>query len=161
VVGDGAVGTPVDTVAYTYDGTWKDKLASFDGNAITYDTNGNPLTYSGWTYTWTQGRKLQQAANGSTTASYKYDASGIRKEKTVNGTTTKYNVVGGRVTWQKTGTNNPIYFLYDAAGKLWGLKYSDGNTYFYVRNAQGDVIKIVNGSGAVVEEYAYDAWGNP
>ena len=40
------------------------------------------------------------------------------------------------------------------------MKYTDGNTYFYVRNAQGDIIKIVNSSGTVVVEYAYDAWGN-
>jgi len=40
------------------------------------------------------------------------------------------------------------------------LKYTDDNTYFYVRNAQGDIIKIVNGSGSVVVEYTYDAWGN-
>jgi RHS repeat-associated protein len=93
-------------------------------------------------------------------ASYKYDANGMRTEKTVNGTTTKYNIVGERVTWQQTGSNNPIYFLYDAVGKLWGLKYTDGDVYFYVRNLQGDIIKVVNSAGLIVVEYAYDAWGN-
>ena len=49
--------------------------------------------------------------------------------------------------------------MYDSGGKLWALKYTDGNTYFYVRNAQGDIIKIVDVSGNAVVEYAYDAWG--
>ena len=33
----GALGTPTDTVAYTYNTTWRDQLASYDGQAITYD----------------------------------------------------------------------------------------------------------------------------
>ncbi len=160
VAGDGAVGAAIDTVAYTYDATWKDKLASYDGVGITYDNIGNPTDDGTWEYTWTQGRKLQQMTDGATTASFKYNDDGIRTEKTVNGTTIKYNVVGGNVTWEKTGASNPIYFLYDASGSLWGLKYTDGNLYFYVYNAQGDIIKIVNSSGTVVVEYGYDAWGN-
>jgi RHS repeat-associated protein len=69
-----------------------------------------------------------------------------------------YNVVGGKVTWEKTGSNNPIYYSYDASGSLWGMQYN-GSMYFYVRNAQGDIIKLINSSGVVVVEYAYDAWG--
>ena len=57
-----------------------------------------------------------------------------------------------------TLTNNPIYYTYDASGSLWGMQYN-GSMYFYVRNAQGDIIKLINSSGTVVVEYAYDAWG--
>ena len=60
---------------------------------------------------------------------------------------------------KRQASSNPIYCVYDSGDKLWALKYTDGNTYFYVRNAQGDIIKIVNSSGTVVVEYAYDAWG--
>ncbi|MDW7658489.1 MAG: RHS repeat-associated core domain-containing protein [Bacillota bacterium] len=159
VDGDGAVGTAQETVSYAYaDTAWKDKLTSYNGAAITYDEIGNPLTDGTWTYTWTQGRKLQQTAKTGTTISYKYNDSGIRTEKTVNGVTTVYNVVGGRVTWEKTGSNNPIYYTYDASGSLWGMQYN-GSMYFYVRNAQGDIIRLINSTGAAVVEYAYDAWG--
>lgn len=161
VDGDGTLGTPTGTIAYVYgDSTWKDKLTSYNGVTINYDAIGNPTSDGTWTYTWTQGRKLQQISKTGTTASYKYNSDGVRTEKTVNGVTTVYNVVGGQVTWEKTGTNNPIYHLYDASGMLWGLKYTDGNTYFYVRNAQGDIIKIVDSTGAVKVAYDYDAWGN-
>ncbi|HAL74157.1 MAG TPA: hypothetical protein DCM45_03570, partial [Clostridiales bacterium] len=159
VDGDGAVGTALETISYTYtDTAWKDKLTSYNGATITYDEIGNPLTDGTWTYTWAQGRKLQQITNGTTTASYKYNESGIRTEKTVNSVTTVYNVVGGKITWEKTGTNNPIYYTYDASGSLWGMQYN-GSMYFYVRNAQGDIIKLINSTGAVVVEYTYDAWG--
>ncbi len=160
VAGDGAVGTAVDTVSYGYtDSTWKDKLTSFDGNTITYDNIGNPLSDGTWTYSWTQGRKLEQISKSGTTASYKYNSDGIRTEKTVNGVTTVYNVVGGKVTWEKTGSNTPMYYLYDASGKLWAVQYNS-NTYLYVRNAQGDITKLINNAGDVVVEYTYDAWGN-
>ena len=159
--GDSDHGTQLGSQTWTYDSTWKDKLIGYNGKSITYDNIGNPLNDGIWTYTWTQGRRLQQITDGTTTASYKYNDSGIRTEKTVNGTATKFNLVGDNITWQKTGTSDPIYFIYDSGDKLWALKYTDGNTYFYVRNAQGDIIKIVDTSGNVVVEYAYDAWGKP
>ncbi len=161
VDGDGTLGTPLETIGYGYsDSVWKDKLTSYNGSTITYDEIGNPISDGTWSYTWTQGRKLQQISKSGTTASYKYNSDGIRTEKTVNGVTTVYNVVGGQVTWEKTGSNNPIYYLYDASGVLWGLKYTDNSMYFYVRNAQGDITKIVNKDGNEVVAYAYDAWGN-
>ena len=33
-------------------------------------------------------------------------------------------------------------------------------TYLYVKNAQGDVVQIVDGNGNTVVTYIYDAWGN-
>jgi RHS repeat-associated protein len=39
------------------------------------------------------------------------------------------------------------------------LEYN-GTKYAYVKNLQGDVIRIINGNGATVVEYTYDAWGN-
>ncbi len=159
VAGDGTLGDPVDTIDYGYTDTiWKDKLTSFDGAAITYDEIGNPLTDGTWTYTWAQGRKLQQITDGTTTASYKYNDADIRTEKTVNGVTTTYNVVGGQVTWEKTGTDAAIYYSYDASGKLWAIQYG-GSTYFYIRNAQGDITRLIDSAGDTVVEYAYDAWG--
>ncbi|MBO4479462.1 MAG: RHS repeat-associated core domain-containing protein [Clostridia bacterium] len=35
----------------------------------------------------------------------------------------------------------------------------NGVPYYYVRNLQGDVTKIIDGSGNVVVEYTYDSWG--
>ena len=40
-----------------------------------------------------------------------------------------------------------------------GLIYG-GNTYFYRRDCQGNIIAILDNAGAVVVEYKYDAWGN-
>jgi YD repeat-containing protein len=39
--------------------------------------------------------------------------------------------------------------------------YAEGvfDTYWYEKNLQGDVVKILNTSGSVVASYTYDAWG--
>ena len=49
-----------DTVYYGYsDSNWKDKLTSYDGQTITYDAIGNPLSYrDGISMTWKNGRQL-------------------------------------------------------------------------------------------------------
>ena len=31
--------------------------------------------------------------------------------------------------------------------------------YYYLRNAQGDIVKLIDASGATVVEYTYDTWG--
>lgn len=38
------------------------------------------------------------------------------------------------------------------------MKYN-GTLYYYVLNAQGDVVRIVNSSRSVVASYTYDPWG--
>ena len=35
------------------------------------------------------------------------------------------------------------------------------NRYFYVRNAQNDIIALIDENGTEVVRYEYDAWGNP
>jgi len=49
-------------------------------------------------------------------------------------------------------------FLYDESGSPYSFIYN-GTQYYYVKNLQGDVMRIVNTSGTVVANYTYDAWG--
>ena len=99
----GTLGTPTDTVSYTYDSTWKDKLVSYDGQTITYDEIGNPLSYRGYTLTW-QGKRLQSLSGNSTTASYTYDEQGVRSSKTVNNVTTTFSYNGSLLMAQVQGS---------------------------------------------------------
>jgi len=48
--------------------------------------------------------------------------------------------------------------LYDENGSAYSFIYN-GTQYYYVKNLQGDVVKILNTSGGVVASYTYDAWG--
>ncbi len=149
----------IDTYVYGYaDTDWKDKLTSYDGKAITYDAIGNPLTYDGYTYTWEDGRRLASITGNGNNISYKYNDSGIRTEKTVNGITTKYHLVGDKVTYESDGSNE-IYYTYDSNGNLISMNLN-GTEYYYVRNGQNDIIGLVDSTGTQVVIYTYDAWGS-
>ncbi|HEX2938555.1 MAG TPA: RHS repeat-associated core domain-containing protein [Ruminiclostridium sp.] len=155
----GTLGAPTAVHSYGYgDSNWKDKLTSYDGSAITYDAIGNPLSYiGGWNFTWQQGRKLATAANGQTSISYKYNSDGIRTQKTVNGTATNYYLEGGNIAWQTDGTNT-IHYTYDSDGDLAYMNLN-GNLYYYERNAQNDIIGLVDSNMNEVVTYTYDSWG--
>ena len=103
----------LNTQTFTYeDSDWPDKLTAVNGNTITYDDLGNPLSYNGWTYVWEAGRQLKRMSNDNSIIDYKYDDSGIRISKTINNVTTNYTTVDGRITSQNDGTNL-FYFRYD------------------------------------------------
>ena len=148
--------------SYTYgDSEWKDLLTAYNGQPITYDNIGNPLTYyDGSTFTWSDGRKLTGITKGTDTISYTYDSNGLRASKTVNGTTTEYYWLDGTLYAEKTG-NRYIYFHYDDNGIAYGFTVNDGTStdYYYIHNLQGDVIGIVDNNGTKVVEYTYDEWG--
>ena len=102
---------------------------------------------------------------------FEYNADGIRIEKTyaerageVPVYTDVYTVDGSKIlseqrTDEETGNViRTIYYVYDANGQPVGMKYN-GVQYWYQKNMQGDVVRILNASGAEVVSYAYDAWG--
>jgi len=59
---------------------------------------------------------------------------------------------------RQTWGSNYIDFLYDENGSAYSFIYN-GTQYYYVRNLQGDVVRILNTSGTTVVAYSYDAWG--
>ena len=149
----GALGNVTSTKQYSYQ---YDRLVSVTENGvttnITYDVSGNPLTYhNGMSFQWEMGRQLAGITNGSTTISYTYNEDGIRTSKTVNGVTTEYTLVDGRITYQTDG-NTSMYFRYDGNDELIGFEYTVNgvtNEYYYVKNLQGDIIDILDNTGYV------------
>ena len=94
----------------------------------------------------------------TTNLSFSYDEEGKRVSKTVGNTTWKYVYNGSNLVYMTDGTNY-LHFSYDATGAS-GFTYNN-TPYYYLKNAQGDIIGIANSTGTVVTEYSYDAWGNP
>lgn len=148
---------PIHTFIYGNE-NWKDQLTAVDGKAITYDANGNPLTYDGYNYTWQRGTQLASIVGNGKSISYVYDSQGHRVQKTVNGVTTDYLYSGDLLMRQIDGTNT-LDFQYDANGDMVGFDYN-GTPYYYLRNIFNDIAGIVDGNGDVVAKYRYDAYGN-
>ena len=149
-------GTTIHT--YTYDNTvWKDQLTEFDGQTLTYDLNGNPLTYGNKTFTWQRGTQLAGITDAANSIAYAYDSQNHRVSKTVNGVTTDYLYSGDLLMRQVSG-GHTLDFVYDT-DRMIGFKY-DGVPYFFAKNLYGDVVSVLNQSGAVVASYTYDPFGN-
>ena len=70
---------------------------------------------------------------------------------------TEYFTNGSTILAEKTGSN-VFWYIYDSDGEILGFTYT-GTPYYYIKNIQGDVYKVVNASGSVVASYTYDAWG--
>ena len=150
----------LETVTYTYgDANWRDKLTAVNGSTIRYDAIGNPLSDGTWTYTWQNGRQLQKMQKLGVTAEFVYNADGLRVQKTVNGVVTKYTLHGKNVVHMTSGADE-LHFFYDAQNRPAVVLYN-GTAYAYVKNLQGDVIALLDGTGNVVVSYVYDAWGAP
>ncbi len=157
-----SLGTPTATISYGYSNdNWKDLLTSYNGQAITYDAIGNPLNYMGRTMTW-EGRRLISTTKNGASIQYKYDDGGLRLSKQDTTGTTRYTYDNGKIVHQYTENNgvitNELFFRYDENGAPLSVSYN-GTEYFYVLNLQGDIIAIIDNSGAVVVQYSYDSWG--
>ena len=151
---------------YEYNNSnWGDVLTSYNGQNITYDEIGNPLTYrDGMSMTWKNGRQLATLTNSDTSISYGYDSGSVRTTKTVNGVKYTYAYLNGQLMYETRG-DAKFYYSYDANGILYNVRYTltDGGTeysYYYTHNSRGDIIGIYNGAGELKAHYEYDAWGN-
>ena len=166
----------------TANGTTKDVL--YEGQSQTSDlpSSGNPITYyngKDYTFTWTKGRQLASATVDGKQVSYTYDMSGVRSGKQVyttsnqRTTTYTYTTLSGKVMrqqWETRNSDDTVYqamqsleFVYDDGNQPFAMIYNDGSTstlYYYVLNAQGDVIALLNANGTLAASYNYGAWGN-
>ena len=140
--------------AYTYgNAKWNDLLTGFDGKAIEYDAQGNPLTYLGHTLEWEKGRQLKSFDN----IEYTYNANGIRTSKKVNGVLHTYTLDGTKIL-RETWDGNTLIPLRDNQESICGILYNN-IPYYFIKNLQGDVIAIVDKDAQTIARYSYDAWG--
>jgi RHS repeat-associated protein len=156
----GSVGTAENRKSYTYRTTgWKDQMTAYDGQSITYDTMGNPLSYRGMQMTWQKGRELKGVEKDGTSVTYAYNQEGVRIRKTVGDTETRYYLNGSKIVALETGSEK-LHFIYDQSGNLFAMKVGT-EMYYYLHNCQNDIIGLVDSMGTQVVSYQYDSWGKP
>ena len=168
------VGNEETAIQYGYnDTTWRDLLTSYDGQSITYDAIGNPLSYYNgqrYTMTWSNGRQLDSTNVGGMNLSYSYNADGQRTSKSRSAYyTDEYVYYGTQLSTlirNGVGYKHSLTFIYDDNGQALGFYYdtnlndsNPGTKYYYVCNAQGDVLQLRDHTNAPVANYYYDSWG--
>ena len=140
-----------NTATYAYDNEWKDQLTAVNGIPLTYDANGNLVSYGDSTYTWSHGKQLESVTNEKGTYNYTYDENGIRLTKP--GYT--FDTFNGRVLAQH-GANN-IYFQYNVDKPIGFIL--NQNQYYYLTNPSGDIVGITDSKCDLIATYTYDEWG--
>ena len=141
----------------TFDSVWKDKLVKWNGVAMTYDASGNMLTKGNTKYTWTLGNALASVSNGKN-IQYSYDHAGHRIKKVVDGAVTQMCYAGDLLVSERTGSEKTLWYRYDSSGNVIALTY-ESEIYMYLRNAQNDIIGLLDKDGKAVVRYTYDSWG--
>ena len=130
------------------------KLNGAVTDTFTYNGSGAVVTHNNKTYTYDEWDRMSGYSDGTSTYTYKYDANGIRTQKN-----DKQYVID---------KNNNVVAETDSTGAitdeiLWGnqplARKTNGSWYYYIYNAHGDVVGLVNDSGTIVNTYEYTPWG--
>lgn len=144
----------------TYDSNIKDRLVSFNGTKIEYDSSNplNPRKYGSNTYQF-EGRRLVRWLYGGGYYDYVYNDEGLRIKKTdYRGVTWNYIYDGNKLIREKS-INNTLDFLYDEYDNLYGFIKDNTEKYLYIRYQLQNIIGITDINGKIVVKYSYDAWG--
>jgi len=139
------------TMAYAYDTRGNRTQTTPQDSALDSVTPAD-FTYDGFD-------RLSTFTAGGNTSTYRYDPEGLRsKKETTSGATRYHYDNAGRVVAESNSSGQVT------AQNIWGQKALtrkvSGSYYYYLYNGHGDVVKVVDGSGNVVNNYSYDEWGN-
>ena len=153
-----------DLLTAVTDGTVS--TGSKQNSTVSYDEMGNPTRYLGATMTWA-GKQLKYWCKSGKYVNFAYNEDGIRTLKNSNGVVTNYYYNGSLLIGMTVGSGSStriLRFSYDSSGSVVAVDYSTDNgstfnTYYYLRNAQNDIVKLIDNSGSTVVEYCYDSWG--
>ncbi|WP_139489615.1 RHS repeat domain-containing protein [Brevibacillus dissolubilis] len=106
--------------------------------------------------------RLIQANIGEKEVTYTYYPGNLRASKTVDGKTTQYIYLNGKIIEELDAKGDVT------ARNIWGnnliLRHDvpTNQSGYYLYNSHGDVVKVIDKDNReVFNQYEYDAWGNP
>ncbi|MGE5396209.1 MAG: RHS repeat-associated core domain-containing protein [Chitinophagales bacterium] len=105
--------------------------------------------------------RLETFTRGGQTTTFTYEPSGLRVKKvSPNGTKYYSYDQNTRVIAVYNGSNKIASYLWGPDRLLATKIEATGMIYYYVYNGHGDVVQIVDETGAEINKYEYDEWGN-
>jgi YD repeat-containing protein len=115
-----------------------------------------------WAYAYdADNRLIRVVKNASTIATFTYDPFGRRVSKTTSAGTVYYVYDGEDILAEVDSAGNLVTYYVHGPGIDEPLAMvRGGQTAYYHADALGTVTHMTNTSGAVVQEYAYDSFGN-
>ncbi len=180
--GNGNIPAPVTQTVYNLDslGNWISKSAdgvtenrthnamneitAINGGVCSYDANGNLLDDGAKTYEYDYDNRLLKVSRksaGGVLGEYKYDALGRRVSKQVSGTVISYYYDNARVIEEQSGGVTSATYTYGKGLDEVLTMERGGQSYYYHVNSLGSIVGLTDVSGNIVEQYTYDAYGQP
>ena len=108
-------------------------------------------------YNYDSFNQLTAYYDALSSASYTYNADGLRMSKTVNGNKTEFTWDGQNLAGEETGDSLNTY-TYDVTGISSAV--IDGVYRTYMKDTHGSVVGYYNAAGERMKQYDYDAFGN-
>jgi RHS repeat-associated protein len=153
--------TAAGTTAYAYDNA--DQLTSVTtpgqgATSYSYDASGNVTSKgSGTSFSWNATNQLVSAQQNGVTQSSTYTGDGLRLSRHDSSTSTTTYFV-----WDVAGTGQVIddgasQYLYGPGGLL--SRVVNGATYYYLTDALGSTLAIVDSHGSLQQDYVYYVYG--
>ncbi|GEM_PF-2305926 len=182
-----AVDSPQSTVNYNYDAVGN-RISTVNGGTTNYtsnnlnqytqvgsttyayDANGNLTNDGVRTYAYDYENRLASVIASESEAIYNYDAFGRRIKKSVTHNsellTQNYLYDGDQVIAEYDGAGNLTKkYIYgpgiDQPIQVASFKSQVASKYYYYYDGLGSVTDLTDSTGAVVETYSYDAFGQP
>jgi RHS repeat-associated protein len=126
----------------------------------TYDANGNLTSEStGLDSSFSYNAKNQTTAIASDSFTYTGPSQTERVQAVTSAGTLNF-VTSGLGISSRTGPNGTTYYRRCSCGQLLDEVLPNGSRYYYLFDAQGSVVGLMNGQGQMVNGYAYDPFGN-
>ncbi|KAF1084288.1 tRNA(Glu)-specific nuclease WapA precursor [Sporotomaculum syntrophicum] len=140
-----------EQLSYQYDSRGNRTVASPNDSGLDGFISGE-FSYNNWD-------QLASFTAGGQASNYSYDPEGLRTKKATPSSTTRYHYDNtGRVITESNAGG------YVTAQTIWGnqalARKVGGSYYYYLYNGHGDVTKVIDQTGNIVNSYTYDEWGN-
>jgi RHS repeat-associated protein len=151
----------------SYTNNTSNELTSTSNASYAYDNNGNTTSETNSTgttsYSWDYENRLTSVTlpNSGGTVTFKYDPFGRRIEKISPTATSIFVYDGDNLVETVNGSGGEVASYAQAPGIDQPLAMQRGTTTsFYEQDGLGSVTSLSNSSGALVQSYTYDSFGN-
>ncbi|MDD7381980.1 MAG: RHS repeat-associated core domain-containing protein, partial [Bacillales bacterium] len=101
--------------------------------------------------------KVRHPSGEEFTYSYNHEGLRIKRSGNRSGTVT-YSYSGNKLILQESSSLK-LEFLYDEKDYLYGFIKNNNERYYYIRDALGNILGIINQNGQIVVQYSYTAYG--
>ncbi len=138
------------------------EITSDGTNSFAFDKNGNNISNGKATFSFDVYDRLTNVNDTGFNASYKYDASGNRRERIVNGNTQRFvlDILGLSKVLLETDASNIAqnYYVY-GLGLISRIDNSN-TTHYYHDDFRGSIIALTDNNETITHKYQYTDFGS-